>query len=193
MLPSSTLLDPSSFVNSPPVLIRSILRHASRLSPPTHAESFHKHSSGAKLCRSAAVRLPLLQHVPPTRHGERYCTWPASMRGISARQTECPIDIANQHYTHSLLHCTFVASMSDRNHSIMAHPERPLPNPHLLNNSAVITGIIHERTPRAPRHFSTKSPRTDDNFGRHCIVYGRLVRPRGKAYVQRQRHLAIVS
>lgn len=88
LLPSSTLLDPSSFVNSPPVLIRSILRHASRLSPPTHAESFHKHNSGAKLCRSAAVRLPLLQHVPLTRHGERYYTWPASMRGISARHRQ---------------------------------------------------------------------------------------------------------
>ncbi|KAK1467901.1 hypothetical protein CCUS01_06858 [Colletotrichum cuscutae] len=112
---------------------------------------------------------------------------------IRSTPTECPINVANQHYTHSLLHCTFVASMSDRNHSITTHPERSLPNPHLLNNSAVITGIIHERTPRAPRHFSTKSPRTESNFGRHCIVYGRLVRPRGKAYVQRQRHLGKVS
>ncbi|KAK1690940.1 hypothetical protein BDP55DRAFT_313963 [Colletotrichum godetiae] len=92
--------------------------------------------------------------------------------------------------------CTFVASMSDRNDSIMAYPECSLPIPYLLNNSAALTGIIHGRktvAPRAPRHFSTKSPRTENTFGRHCIVCGWLVRPREKADVQRQRHLARVS
>ncbi|KAK1724041.1 hypothetical protein CaCOL14_003002 [Colletotrichum acutatum] len=91
---------------------------------------------------------------------------------IRSTPTECPIDIANEHHTHSLLCCTFVASMSDRNHSIMAHPERSLPNPHLLNNSAAITGIIHGPAPRAPRHFSTKSSRTETISGDIALFTG---------------------
>ncbi|KAK0376000.1 hypothetical protein CLIM01_06631 [Colletotrichum limetticola] len=98
------------------------------------------------------------------------------MRGISARHRQnAPLTLPI-----SITPTRFFTAPSSHPCPIETTPSRPILNAHsqtlthLLNNSAVITGIIHERTPRAPRHFSTKSPRTESNFGRHCIVYGRL-------------------
>ncbi|OHE99592.1 hypothetical protein CORC01_05170, partial [Colletotrichum orchidophilum] len=51
------------------------------------------------------------------------------------------------------------------------------PKPHLLNNSAAPTSIIHGRkevTPSAPCHFSTKNTKTKNTLRRHCIIAGGL-------------------